>query len=477
MKSNRKYSIIMIILNILFFWILYNPTIAVGQDELYQYYQVLNNRFSDWYPPFMSIVTNWFISLKIPFKIITLCQCFLFFFGIMFLIERMLNLIIQNKKNRNLIQFITILIMVSPFSPLPYKTMYWSIDTWFTISFIYLIINVLDLYEIINNNNNDNNKYYYKVFLISFTSATCMHLRHNSIILAPISFVAIYFLSKNKHNYYQNFLLGSLPVYIFLLISIGINKNYQIKKDYHFNSIMFLDIIGLMVDNPDLVNEFPYVKSTLKPFYSQYYMHGNVAPLIDLEPRILNDSYKNLARKENLKLISEYKKMLFNYPIQFIIIKIKAWLNLIKINGYELSINYHEDFSLKKYVNLSRNQTFEGLRSLIHKLDHHIYSQMMMIKYTLRGNTIWFLLNIIFLIQTIFNQSFNNSKKLIFILLLSFTLFYYLSYLVANPGGGYRYVYPSIIILQIFSIISFLKSVLRENNKANSFWFTHVDSK
>jgi len=56
-------------------------------------------------------------------------------------------------------------------------------------------------------------------------------------------------------------------------------------------------------------------------------------------------------------------------------------------------------------------------------------------------------------------------------------LFYYLSYLVANPGGGYRYVYPSIIILQIFSIISFLKSVLRENNKANSFWFTHVDSK
>ena len=102
---------------------------------------------------------------------------------------------------------------------------------------------------------------------------------------------------------------------------------------------------------------------------------------------------------------------------------------------------------------------------------------MVTIKYTLRGNTIWFLLNIIFLIQTIFNKNFNNSKKLIFILLLSFPLFYYLSYLVANPGGGYRYVYPSIIILQIFSIISLLKSVLRENNEENFFWFTHVDSK
>jgi len=473
MKSNRKYSIILIIINILFFWILYNPTIAVGPDEVYQYYQVLNNRFSDWYPPLMSIFTNWLISLKIPFKIIILCQCFLFFFGIMFLIERMLNLIIQNKKNRDLIQFITILVMVSPFSPLPYKTMYWSIDTWFTISFIYLIINVLDLYEITRNNN----KYFYKVFLISFLSATCMHLRHNSIILAPISFIAIYFLSKNKLKYYQKILLGSLPICIFIIISIGINKNYQIKKDYHFNSIMFLDIIGLMVDNPDLVDEFPYVKSTLEPFYDQYYMHGNVAPIIDLEPRILNDSYKNLARKENFKLIYEYKKMLINYPIKFIMIKIKAWLNLIKINGYELSFNYHNDFTLKKYVNLPRNQTFEGLRSLIHKLDHHIYSQMMTIKYTLRGNTIWFLLNIIFLIQTIFNKSFNNTKKLIFILLLCFPLFYYLSYLVANPGGGYRYVYPSIIILQIFSIISLLKSVLRENNEENFFWFMHVNSK
>ncbi len=102
---------------------------------------------------------------------------------------------------------------------------------------------------------------------------------------------------------------------------------------------------------------------------------------------------------------------------------------------------------------------------------------MVTIKYTLRGNTIWFLLNIIFLIQTIFNQNFNNSKKLIFILLLSFPLFYYLSYLLANPSGGYRYVYPSIIILQIFSIISLLKSVLRENHEESFFWFTHVNSK
>ncbi len=52
-----------------------------------------------------------------------------------------------------------------------------------------------------------------------------------------------------------------------------------------------------------------------------------------------------------------------------------------------------------------------------------------------------------------------------------FPLFYYLSYLLANPGGGHRYVYPAIIILQIYSIIILFRNILGE---WNTFSFLNI---
>jgi len=451
----KTISKVVIIINILFFWIIFNPTISGGPDEFYQYNQALNGVFGDWYPPLMSIITNWIISIKLPFSCITFVQCALFFFGIMYLIEKISYLIVC-KKNRDLIQFITILFMISPISPLPYKTMYWSIDTWFTISFIYLIINSLDLYQLIKKNNRT---YYFKIFLISFISAFSMNLRYNAVFLAFPICSFIYFITNKRLDNYKRILLATLPLVMFLSINFGISKHYKIKKDYHFNFIMLLDTIGLIVDNPNLVDEFPYVSSILEPYYREFYMFGNVAPLMNLNPIIVKINNQTI-RKSNPKLVEEYKKMIFDYPIKFIIVKIKSWFNLIKINGYKAEVY----ISKNSFLGMPQNKLFENLRSFIHKVDHHIISKMISIKYTIRGNTIWFFVNILFILQVIMNQKLSMDNKIMYLSLLMFPFFYYLSYIAANPGGGHRYVYPSVMILQIYFLVVFLKKLFRLND-------------
>ena len=288
--------------------------------------------------------------------------------------------------------------------------------------------------------------------MLSIIGGVSMHLRYNALILFPLILFTIFYFLKRGRLFKTVRVLSLLPIIIYFIIRLLIQNQYEIKEQHHSNGIMFLDIIGVIVDNPDIINEFPYIKKNLEPYYEEKYIHGDLGPLLWTPPLILKNSNEIIRKKKNKLLQNEYKKMIFKYPFKLILYKIKCFKGMILANNYKVLTvtNINEQ-------NLNQNTYFSSIRIIIDKVERYIFSKIKSVNYTLRGNTIWFILNIVFILKIFLKKDIKS--KIFRILILLYPFFYYCSYIIVCPGGGHRYVYPSILVMQIFTFIYLLNKL------------------
>ena len=452
MYFNKRVCLIIILFNSMFHWSLFHPLIS-DVDVEYLYNSVLSGNFSDWFPPLMPIITHLLMKVNISFGVINFFQCVLLQLGVYILSNKIVHLLDLHFKSKA--QLTSFIIIISPLSPLINRSLTWSIDTWFTISFVFLVFLIIDIFQ-----HKKSLQFYIKrILFISFLGAIGMHLRHNALILFPLLTLYIYFIPSLKVKFFFKFFSSLAAIMIFLIIYFSIHSAYHIKKKHHFNSIMFLDIIGVIVDNPEIIDEFPYIKSVLEPHYKDSYIHGNVGPLMWTQPLIIKNFESEIYGKKNIELINEYKKMIFLYPFELFSIKLKAFKNFFLLSSYETSF-----FLRYNHLGISQNQNFNTFRTIYSKVDQHIFNKALTIKSTIRGVAIWFFLYLFVIHRLIF---LNFSKTNIIILL--FPIFYASSYLVACPGPGYRLIYPSILIIQIFTLPLIINQIYESLNNYNDF--------
>ena len=212
---------------------------------------------------------------------------------------------------------------------------------------------------------------YLRILLLSFLGAISMNLRYNGLILLPLLTITIFYILKQKVQSKFFVLFCSLPLVFFNLIHLSIKIKYDVQEKHHFNGIMFLDIIGVIIDNPEIINEYPYVKEHLKPFYREKYIFGDLGPLLWTSPLILKNSEQLIRGGKNQFLENEYKKLILKHPTKLLFYKLKCFKEMVLQNEYKLNI-----VTINNDENLIQNPHFSPFRLLYGKVENFIFSKV-----------------------------------------------------------------------------------------------------
>ena len=458
--KNYKSTLSLILLfHISFYWLLIQPAGHFFIDEYYLYKQALTKIYVSWHPLLLSFSSRFFFDLGFNLAGITLIQCGLSFIGLLVLIKKINYSLYPGSEISNITILIVYILLISPLSPFPYKTMHYGTDTWLTIFLIFLIIIFIDF------KNNFKRKYknynYFFLFILGIIAALICNIRNNSIFLLPFIVLLFNALSKlfTKNKLFK-ILIIILPIITTLSLNLFLNKYLEVQKIHTKNVVMVADNVSLISSYPDLAKELPYTFKILKKDYRQKIgSQTNINKLswsyFYLKPYLILTE-DSLCFKPIKKLRDEYYNIIIKHPFKLLYLKFNRWLGHFNIDvRYKVVINS----PFLKSVKLDQNSYFKSLRKVISKIDHFIIDRSIMIRVLFRTHLPWFILNII-IIFFIYSSNYLNEIKKEHILILLLPLAYYLSFVVATPSYRFRYMYPSNLLIQIYFYSIFMNTIL-----------------
>lgn len=430
-------------------------------DEYYLYKQALTEIYVSWHPLLLSFSSRFFFDLGFNLAGLTLIQCSLSFIGLLVLIKKINYSLYPRSKISNITTFIVYIILISPLSPFPYKTMHYGTDTWLTIFMIFLIIIFIDFID--NFKRNPKNHNYFLLFIFGIIAALLCNIRNNSIFLLPFIVLLSNALSKlfTKNKLFKTLII-MLPVITTLLLNFFLNQYLEVEKIHTKNVVMVADNVSLISKYPQLAKELPYTFKILKKDYRQKIgSQTNINKLswsyFYLEPYLILTE-DSLCFKPIKKLRNEYFNIFIKHPFKLFYLKFNRWLGHFNIDvRYKVTINS----PFLKSVKLDQNSYFKSLREVISKVDHFIIDRSIMIRVLFRTHLTWFILNIT-IIFFVYRSKYLNEIKKEHILILLIPLAYYLSFIVATPSYRFRYMYPSNLLIQIYFYSIFMNTLLRK---------------
>ena len=118
-----------------------------------------------------------------------------------------------------------------------------------------------------------------------------------------------------------------MPWSLFFANKVFLDKYYGIKETYPVQQVISQDMISLVIIEPELRNEFPFLDKNLKSNYKEGFEWGNVHRIY-FGDRIVEDNYRY-----GEEMINEYKQAFLLYPLYFLKCK---WLNFKTLLSFDV---------------------------------------------------------------------------------------------------------------------------------------------
>ena len=421
----------------IFFWIIYWPGIF-SPDSIIHYINALDGRYLAHHPVLIPYILSLFLSVGIDISFIILLQSQAGLFGLFFLAERIARVALSKgpKTAPSLIAGFVVFFLLLPISPLPmYLLTLWK-DTWFFILLMW--IGVLGIGLIHQKNNR---------LLLSFIalSSLAFCFRPNGVIFIIWMAVFIYWILQKNHPRWASFLISLSPIVLSLSILILAKVFLPIIPSYPFQTVMGVDLVGLLKYNPDLMERLPYTASYLKEStYKKNFRYG-------MEPDLRNGlvltdtKFYDTAHKNN-ELLREYKEALKSLPTSLLWVKIKSFISLLTAQNYYWYETGIDESAVLKYgggrdttdLGLTRTEWASPIRNFIRKIWDTLGNDPLINPFG-SSHLPWVFIMII--IPCLIRSPLS-------LFLSGLPLSYTCSYFLGVAAYDFRYLYPSTLFIQ-----------------------------
>ncbi|HXP52080.1 MAG TPA: hypothetical protein VN922_19145 [Bacteroidia bacterium] len=421
------------------FWVIYYPAFMNG-DSLVQYSEALSGVYDDWHPPLMAITLHYLLRLGVGVGTITLLQTMAGCMGV-YLLSR--EILIKYNTSEKIFQYfplILLLFLISPLSPLSFHLMAFIKDTWIAIGFIWIAFLALQMIRIKKEKPGRYKLLYF--FLFCFMNEVIL-TRHNAIILIPVFFLILYFLSEgtepsNKFKL-KNTMSGVYLILVYVIVLVQINSAFKVTQTHPENQVFATESLGVLVNDSGKKKDLPYMASHLTPIYRKAYIPGNVAPIMWWGPiKAVDPTFD----RNNKEFLQQYYDLLKHDPLSVLRVKWDGFIMMLKPSSNDSW--FHEQLDVNQY-GLVQNERFKDIRTSMINTLNSIYKNKI-IQYCFGEPAIWIVINgIVFLM--LFIRKRKGNAILISILLLPAG--YYCSYLLASTGPDFRFMYPATVLMQV----------------------------
>jgi hypothetical protein len=439
--SSLVYSLI--IIGITWFdWYLFAPG-NFSADSLAQYQQAITGIFDDWHPPILAMLLRGILSLGGGAGTLILLQAALGGLGIFWLMYLILKTSLGNRSWLKPVSLFLFLLLLSPLTPLSLHLVTFWKDTWFWVGLVWLAILAVLLYFNVDG---------FPIWLNRFLTASLLLVisfillvRHNGLVLAPALIGLIFIISlRIKKSILLAASLSVTPFLVFFLFNALLPLVFPVTPTNPISQVLKLDLVGMMVNNPNLLQEFPYTQNHLATNYTEKYRFGDVAPLYWEEPRIVSTDYQDINQ-----IRGEYIQALIHFPGQWLGVKLQAYTSLL---DFTASKSTYFKGILENPYGLRQNREIRPWRDKLTDLVS-LTSVHPVLRWVSSIHLVWMLValaGLLFFGITYLRRKVNNA--LFWSMLWLIPVLYYFSYFLATTALDFRLLYPATLFTQTLSL-------------------------
>jgi hypothetical protein len=426
-------------------WMVFYPgTLSV--DSLSTYHEAITRNFTDARPPFFAFVLFLFLKAGGTLGLFTLLGCLLGYLGVRRLLLAVTNLFGVERKRREIIASMGILILSSPLTPMPIYFVTLWFDTWLAIFLLWTIALLLELRRELVENASEMN--WSKIFVVLILIVLVMLVRWNSVILYPALILAGFGAMRDRivsRRILFALAISPLAVYILFLAAqygiLGVTRAYQERI------VFALDLASMITHDPSIcatlsLQSCDIVQGNITP---QFIVGaGAIDHTLNQGLGTIEPTFVELAL--NPFLPNDLLQAGMGFPRTYGTVKLMNFLDYLRPQPRY----YFQSFIHPNNLGLSLNSRFTFVRHRYVEILRLVYTHPVLKMFSFAHIT-WVILNLAGILYClVFKQ---DSRRHIFLcLILIVPMLYVLSYLLALTASDFRFMYPSTLLVQAITI-------------------------
>jgi len=429
-------------------WLIFYPGLF-SVDSLTIYQQALTGDFRSFHPPLLALALRFFLKAGGTVGLFTLIACLLGFLGIRRLSLAVAKYFSVKEDRQEWVVCLVFFVLSIPLTPMMiYFATLW-VDTWLTIYLIWIIAMLLEMAM-------DGNRIsYFKLGVLVILIIFALLIRSNSIILYPPLILALIIVLWKKPIAHTGIVLLVLCPLIFYFLFVNLQYKSLRTLNVHPERVSFaLDLTSMLIYNPSIcpainLQSCRVVEKDLNPGFRV----GNGA--ID---HTLNQGW-NYSEPVLIELIespflsTDLWLAATHYPWTYVSVKLLNFWDYIHARDQY----YYQSFIHPNNLGVVMNEQFDDVRNAIFIILHRVYTHPIL-KYFSFVHLPWIVLNLLGILYCFMNRHKSGPLRYLGLILL-IPATYYFSYLIALTASDFRFMYPSLVIMQVITLTFLLSGI------------------
>jgi hypothetical protein len=419
-------------------WRVFHPGL-LSYDSIEQYKEAVARQFTDGHPAVMSIALSLVLAMGKGIQHLMLLQCLGGMLGVFCLSYELLRFAFGSRFSASRAHWgalAVLLVLLLPWSPLPFYLMTFWKDVWVLISLCWLGAVSLSLFRLAS-------PCCTAGFLVRLTAylalvALMTLSRHNALVLMPVCCLlcTMFFWPRVS----RRLALGAL---LLPIVTYGVSRQamYAVFDIQHRDITRLtygFELMGLCIQCPEARALLPYTASCMPPHAATNYYPGWVDRSIGV---VTTDYGKNPAA-----IRREYWIALRHYPRQLLRLKLTGFAFHLARNP---CLQFQHNANEPNQFGLDLNRRYAKWQDRLRRSLHRSFDDPVL-QWVFTRHVVWLVLNAVAVgVLAGLAWTKRSLAALEATVLLLLPLAYYLSYCVFSLAGDFRYMYPATLVMQL----------------------------
>jgi hypothetical protein len=428
-------------------WLVFYPTV-LSLDSFLVLLDATTGRFSDVHPLLLPVVLSLVLKAGGDISFVTFWQIALGFLGIRRLVLVLVRFFGIELANAGDWMVIAVLVLLgTPLTPLSmYLATLWS-DTWLSIFLLWIVALLFELDE----HSRAPRASAVGIAVIILLAALIILVRYNAIVVYPLlalSFVGV--LRRRSFSGLHSVSLASLPLFLaagFLAVQYG---THEIERLHQERVVFALDLASMIKYDPSICQNLSLESCDLVAveFVPEFRAgEGAIDLTFNQGKEVQYDPFVRLFHYPRLE--EELWMAAVDHPVLYLKVKLLNYLDYVRPDPYQFF--FHRGAVFADQVRLP-HQAFASP-------DNPWFSAAMwviadpVLRWCSYVHAVWLVINLLGLIVLGALAHGRNDHRMLFLCqILLIPAAYYGGYLIALTTREFRYMYPSMLMMQVVTL-------------------------